>query len=438
MKYVELNDLAEEKRTRSYAWIVWGVMVIAYAIKFFHSLSMGVVKDDLILEFGLSETSFVSIGNVFFYIYLVMQIPTGLLVDTLGPRLVASAGTLIAAVGILLFSFSSQVLILYIGRGLVGLGTSVVFVSILKIQANWFKESEFGTMTGITCFIGTLGGAVAQAPLALLVSYAGWRSAFRLIGFISLIVGLVMYVFIRNKPQDKGLISFNKENLDVVHSKGNIMKGLWEVIKNPRTWPLFFMYAGYYGTYVVMMGYYGSSFLSSLYNMSIVKASYYIIAGVMGSAIGSVVVGSVSDRMKSRKKPLIIVGGLYVIAWASMIFYQGGSMPEILLAPMLFVIGFTSCAYVISWPTVKEVNHPSYVGVSVSVANIGGFFGTIVLPPLVANVFVKYGDTLSSAELYHKAFMIVLVAAAIGFFASLFTKETGCKNIYFENNKEVA
>jgi len=119
MKYVELNDLAEEKRTRSYAWIVWGVMVIAYAIKFFHSLSMGVVKDDLILEFGLSETSFVSIGNVFFYIYLVMQIPTGLLVDTLGPRLVASAGTLIAAVGILLFSFSSQVLILYIGRGLV-------------------------------------------------------------------------------------------------------------------------------------------------------------------------------------------------------------------------------------------------------------------------------------------------------------------------------
>jgi hypothetical protein len=104
----------------------------------------------------------------------------------------------------------------------------------------------------------------------------------------------------------------------------------------------------------------------------------------------------------------------------------------------LFVIGFTSCAYVISWPTVKEVNHPSYVGVSVSVANIGGFFGTIVLPPLVANVFVKYGDTLSSAELYHKAFMIVLVAAAIGFFASLFTKETGCKNIYFENNKEVA
>ncbi len=435
-----LNNSNDEQRTLKYRWVVWGVIVLSYAIKFFHSLSMGVIKDTLILEFGITETSFVSIGNVFFYIYLIMQIPTGLLVDTLGARIVAALGTLIAAIGITIFSFSHSLALLYIGRGLVGLGTSVVFVSILKIQATWFRESEFGTMTGITCFIGTLGGALAQTPLAMMVSSIGWRNAFRIIGVISIVISLAIYFIVRNRPEDLGMTSLNKQKVSNETHTGytRIFKGLWEVLRNPQTWPIFLMYAGFYGTYVIMMGYYGTSFIASVYGKTTVQASNYIIAGVLGSAVGSIVVGSVSDRIKSRRKPLIITGGLYVITWAVMAFYNGGMPPEIMLIPLIFAIGFTSAAYVISWPTVKEVNNPMYVGVSTSVANIGGFFGTIVLPPIIANVFVKYGNTLPSVELYQKAFIIVLIATVIGFVSSLFTKETKCKNIYMEIKKEAA
>ena len=101
-----------------------------------------------------------------------------------------------------------------------------------------------------------------------------------------------------------------------------------------------------------------------------------------------------------------------------------------MVLPLLFILGFMSCAYVVSWPCVKEVNNPKYVGVSTSVANIGGFFGTIVLPPLVAKVFDNYGTILSVEALYQKAFVVVLVAAAIGLVSSIFVKETGCRNIF--------
>src|SRR6056297_704377 len=107
--------------TLKFRWVIWGLITLAYGIKFFHSLSMGVVKDTLILEFGLTETTFVSIGNIFFYIYLVMQIPTGLLVDFYGARIVSSVGTFIAALGIIIFSLANGIELLYVGRGMVGL-----------------------------------------------------------------------------------------------------------------------------------------------------------------------------------------------------------------------------------------------------------------------------------------------------------------------------
>jgi sugar phosphate permease len=437
MSSAVVSNTVGQERTKKYRWIVWGVIVLSFAIKFFHSLSMGVVKNDLMLEFGISESTFVSIGNVFFYVYLLMQIPTGLLVDTLGARKVASLGTAVAAIGITIFSFSHSLAFLYIGRGMVGLGTSVVFVAILKIQSTWFKESEFGTMTGITCFIGTLGGALAQTPLALLVKSIGWRSAFQIIGVVSAIVAVLILVIVRNKPEDLGMESLDPPLEDDEHDahEFNIFRGLWNVLKNPQTWPLFLMYAGFYGSYVIIMGYYGVAFISTLYGKTTIQASKYIIAGVLGSAIGQAFIGNMSDRMKSRRKPLLVAGAAYLVTWAVMIFWGGGMPPEKFLIPLIFSIGFASCAYVISWPTVKEVNHPKYVGVSTSVANIGGFFGSIVLPPLVANVFMKYQGTIPDAALFQKAFIIVLGAVAIGFVASFFTKETGCRNIYRKNEK---
>jgi len=417
--------------TLKFRWVIWGLITLAYGIKFFHSLSMGVVKDTLILEFGLTETTFVSIGNIFFYIYLVMQIPTGLLVDFYGARIVSSVGTFIAALGIIIFSLANGIELLYVGRGMVGLGTSVIFVSILKIQSTWFRVSEFGTLTGLTCLIGTIGGALAQTPLAILVNLIGWRNAFRLIGLISIIVSFLIFFIVRNKPSDYNMPSLNINNETTMNSKG-IFKGLWRVLINPQTWPIFLLYAGFYGTYVVFMGYYGTSFIAEVFNKTTVEASNYIVLGVVGSALGSLFVGNISDRLKSRKKPLLITGFIYTIIWAFVVFNIDANFNSFLLLPVIFLIGFMSCAYVISWPTVKEVNDPRYVGVSTSVANIGGFFGTVVLPPLVAGTIEKHEGILNASNLYSKAFTIVLIASIIAFISSLFVKETGCKNIYIK------
>ena len=196
-------------RARRYRWLIYGLMVSIYFFVYFHRMSSGVVKDELMEAFGLTGTSFSNLNSMYFYSYLIMQIPSGILADTLGARRTVSCGCLTMSLGAFLFGAAPSLPFLFLGRLLVGFGASVIFIAILKVQTCWFRESEFGVMSGITGFVGNLGGAMAQAPLALLVSALTWRMSFYCIGIVTLILSALAYLVIRNKPEDMGFAPIN-------------------------------------------------------------------------------------------------------------------------------------------------------------------------------------------------------------------------------------
>ena len=87
-------------------------------------------------------------------------------------------------------------------RLLVGIGVSVVFVCILKILDQWFRPQQFSTMSGVTSFIGNLGGLLAQTPLVFMVAVLTWRHTFAVIGAGSLLIAVLCYLIIRNTPRE--------------------------------------------------------------------------------------------------------------------------------------------------------------------------------------------------------------------------------------------
>lgn len=426
-----LKNNSNKKQPSLYKWVAWGIIVLSYAINYFHAFSMGVVKDTLIAEFALSESMFVSIANTYAMLYLVMQIPTGILVDSLGSRITASVGTFIAAIGITLFSLTDSVTMLFIGRSLVGLGTSVIFVCILKFQSSWFEQSKLGTMTGITCFIGTLGGAVAQTPLAYLVQTFGWRTSLRGIGIVSFIVAFAIYFVVRNTPEELGYESVNPHTGGTKTDISEVIAGVWQVFKNPRSWPPLVAYAGFYGSSVIIMGIYGTSFLSKAYNITTVEAAVFTTVAIVGSAIGAIVIGNMSDKYVSRRKPMIVSGIIYALSWLILILTMG-KLSKTFMMILMFVNGFMSYAYVVCWSAVEEVNNPKYVGVSSSVANIGGFAGSSLLPLIVGFSFDKMSGVQNYVSVYRVAFGITLAAVVVSVLAGFVMTETNCKNIYKE------
>lgn len=427
-------DNAKVKKLMSYRWIVWGVLVLAYIIVFFHRLAVGVVRDDLMQSFEITGTTFANLGSTYFYAYMLMQIPSGILADSLGARKTVTIGTLLAGIGSIVFGFAPTIFLAFVGRLIVGLGVSVVFISILKIQANWFKESEFGTMSGITSFVGNLGGALAQTPLAIVVGFLTWRYTFAAIGVFSIVIAILCYIFARNTPEEMGLPSIGeiegrKEN-KASGERPDLMKGLVKVITNPRTWPGFFVFAGFFGAFVSLTGTWGSSYIVDVYGIPKVSAANYMLAAVLGLSSGSLFIGKFSDMIKKRRLPMLVFGIIYISCWSILVFVNGGKPPIEILIPLLFMLGFTCPAFVLGWAIAKEVNPPEITGISTSVVNIGGFFGSAILPPMLGKVFDKFGGQLPLVELYQKAFMLAFISAVIGFLFIFLVKETNCKNIY--------
>lgn len=432
------------KKTSSYRWVIWGVLAIAFLIVYFHRLSVGVVKDELINEFGITGTTFANIGAMYFYAYMLMQIPSGILADTLGARKTVTIGMVFAGVGSIIFGFAPSIFWAYLGRLLVGLGVSVVFISILKILSEWYKESEFGTMSGLTSFVGNLGGLIAQTPLALLVIAITWRNSFAVIGVFSIIIAILCYILVRNKPTDMGLpdIEGFESDINENHNEGSnqivsnkkpkLLKSLVQILINKRTWPAFFLFAGFYGAFTSLTGTWGTSYMIDVYEITKISAANYMLAAVLGLAVGSVIIGKISDIMKSRKIPMISLGVVYIISWAIIVFVNGGKPPIEIMMPLMFILGFSSSAFVLVWACVKEVNPREFSGTSTSVANIGGFFGAAILPVIIGNVIDKQVSTTLSVEVYHNAFIYCFLASLIGFIFIFFIKETNCKNIYKE------
>ncbi|AOY75718.1 MFS transporter [Clostridium formicaceticum] len=430
--------ITEERKLKTYRWYVWGALVIAYIIVFFHRLSIAVVREELVEAFDITSTTFANLGSAYFYPYMVMQIPSGILADSLGARKTVTLGTLVAAIGSILFGYAPTIAVAFLGRFLVGIGVSVVFIAILKVQSQWFFEREFATMSGLTAFMGNLGGIFAQTPLAVLVAYFTWRTTFIGIGVISLGIALLCYMVVRNSPADMGLPTI--ESLE--GKKREIIKtpplgeGLVKALLNKRTWPPFLAFVGFFGAFMTLTGTWGPSYLMEVYGFSRQEAPNYTTVAMLGLSLGCIIIGKISDAMKSRKMPMLGFGGIYVTTWGMLVFVGGGKPPVGMLYPLFFAMGVGCSTFVLGWACGKEVNHPSIAGISTSIVNIGGFLGAAVLPPILGRVFDRYADVLEATALFQKAFMYCFIFAAAGFLFIFFIKETHCKNIYEENKQK--
>jgi len=138
-------------------WFSWGILVFAFVIVFFHRLSIGAVSDLLTQELNLDNIKLANLTAMTFYAYALMQIPVGIFVDTLGVRKLCSAGMVVTGMGSILLGISASVGMAYASRFLVGLGTSVIIVSIMKIQATLFPAKMYSTLSSLTSFFGNLG-----------------------------------------------------------------------------------------------------------------------------------------------------------------------------------------------------------------------------------------------------------------------------------------
>ncbi len=413
---------------RRYRLVVWSVMALVYMIVFFHRLAPGVVRDDLVAVFGMSGAAFGHLASMYFYAYTAMQIPVGMLADSLGARKTVTAGIFLSGAGSMAFGLAPSPALVYLGRFVVGVGASAVFVCILKMLSDWYSEREFATMSGVTAFVGNSGGLVAQAPLALMVALFSWRMTFVAIGGFSFLLGAVSLLLIRDRPSDMGFAPVNPTGAGPKIGGRELIHAVGEALRSRGIWPAMTIAGLFCGGQLAFMGAWGVPWLTSVYGLTRGEASGIVSLVVLGAMIGAVLVGKFTDMAGARRWPLALLAAVNVTAWGVILFWGSGRPPMAVLKPALFVMGVASMAFLICLAVAKEINNPRYTGVAVSVLNTGTFLGVALYPPAMGfmiDILQGYPPVIQ----YRGALALCLAGAAAGLCLVLKVPETYCRNI---------
>ena len=187
-----------------YRWFIFAILAVAYFFVYFHRLSLSVVANDIVKDFNTTASVMGLMGSMYFYCYAAMQLPAGLLSDSIGPRKAVTVFLLAASAGSLVFGLAPTINIAFVGRILVGVGVSMVFIPTMKILSQWFRATEFAMMAGILNAVGGVGVMAATWLLAAMTATIGWRLSFDLIGGCTFVIVLLVWLIVRDRPVDKG------------------------------------------------------------------------------------------------------------------------------------------------------------------------------------------------------------------------------------------
>jgi len=421
---------------RIYPWIAWGLAAGLFFSEYFIRVSPSVMLPELMQEFHLNAFTLGSLSAWFYYPYVVMQIPVGMLVDRYGPKRLLTVTAFLFALGCLLFSRATSVDQLEIARFFMGFTASFVFVGAIKLGTIWFPSSRIGLIAGLTQALGMFGAAVGDAPTAIIVKNIGWRDTLLLMSVVFFIFSFLIGVIVRDKSKNNRKLK--KEKASGSESSIGLLWSIKTVVKNKHSWLNALFVSCLYMPTAAFAEFWGVNFLHVVYHLKTSEAAFGISLIFIGWGVGGPIVGWLSDYL-GRRKPIMITSAVGCLILMLMILY----IPYFSITTrfiLLFIFGVFNTGVGVSYALATEINPHKIAGTSLAFANmssviIGALFQPMIGYLMDVHVFHELGSTmhkigqLYTVSDYYFALSVIPICLFVGVIASLFVKETYCKNI---------
>jgi sugar phosphate permease len=244
------------------SWLIWGIAALFYLAGFYHRVSPAVMTDELMSAFNIGAGGLGNLAACYFYFYVAMQIPTGILVDSWGARKLLIAGSISAALGAFLFGSTHDFFLACVGRAIIGGATAVGWLVLLKLATHWFPARRFAMLSGLGLFFGNIGALTAQVPLRIAIQHFGWRSVVFASAGLVLLVGLLALLFVKNDPVEDGCKSYAPFEVQRGHlTILELVKGFKRIFGYRNTWLIFFAQGGLVGSILAFTGLWGAPYL---------------------------------------------------------------------------------------------------------------------------------------------------------------------------------
>ncbi len=372
-----MNERGENRRGLHYGWIVMAMGTLTTIGthgfgRMAYTLILPSMRDGL--HFTYAQLGLLGTGN--FIGYLSLAIIGGFLAAKVGIRIVITLALILMGITMILTGFAQDFTFAFVTRLLTGFGNGAAYVPAMALASAWFVKKRRGFASGIVS--GGIGAGTMIAGIIvpwILQAYGveGWRFSWYYLGVAVLLISIITYVFIRNRPEDKGILPIGSEGeaspqgiQPAIKSAPALQWGL--VYRVKEMWLLGLVYFMYGFSYVIYMTYF-AAYLVKEAGLSQARAGalWALVGGL--SIFCGVIWGGISDLL-GRK-------------YGSALAYLSLATAYILFALVKTPVGYYTSAILFgltAWsiPTIMAAASGDTVGPALAPAGLGFvtlFFG---------------------------------------------------------------
>lgn len=392
----------EERTVRKVTRRLLPFLFILYVIAFLDRVNFGYAALGMNSALGISAEVFGFLSGIFFIGYLLFEVPSNMILQKIGARIWISRIIISWGIVVIVTAAASDALQLAALRFILGVAEAGFFPGIILYITCWFRRKDLASAVALfmtALAVSNIIGAPVSTWILDNVSWfgiAGWRWLFILEGLPAIVLGIVTYFYLTDRPKDATWLEpEEREWLSAVIARDNAEAAdsrhdFWSVIRDTRIWHLASIYC------TVVIGLYGLGFWMpqiihamnpafTNFEIGLVMVIPYVIA-----LCAMVAWGRHSDRTGERIGHTAlppIIGGIALAA--------AGLFPIPLLAFILICIATVGiyCEFGPFWtlPALFLAEAAAAVGIAVinSVGNLGGFIG----PSLVGFLMKATGST---------------------------------------------
>ena len=331
-----------------------------------------VMREGLVVDLSLNETGFGGLSSSFYYPYIFLQIPAGILVSRFGVRSVLITGAALCTVASFLFAVSQTAGFAEATRILMGLGAAPTVVCAMTLAAQWFPQRIFPLLAALTEIAGMTGAAVGQETLGVIVEHAGWRAGMIACGAFSAVLLVLIIALVRDR---------SGHGADDEH-----WPGFTQIKRSLLSMPVLSVATA--GGFVASAGVgfgmlWGVSYFQTYHHLSLSAASVCASFYFWGCLPGMLGFAWLCSRY-GRPALLLALGAVgTAIAMALLLFVLRGQVAQ---SAAMFLLGVSNSSYALSFTMVKDKVPAQLSGTAMGLTNmtIMGIGGLIFQPLLGA------------------------------------------------------
>ena len=401
---------------RKITWRLLPFLLLCYVFAYLDRINIGFAKLQMQQDIGISDAVYGLGAGIFFLGYVMFEVPSNLLLARIGARRTISRIMVLWGLTSASMLFVQGEWSFYVLRFMLGVFEAGFAPGMIFYLTYWYSQSRMAGVMAVVMLAGPIGGIVG-GPVSAWIMTAfsgahgldGWQWMFLLEGLPCVLIGIVAYRYLDDKPAQAKWLSAEEKALlaaDLDARSGQQKHAFRQVLRDPAIYGMALTY------FCLICGIYAVSFwLPTLLKLAGVKDTMeiglYSAVPYIAAAAFMLLFARSSDRMQERRwhtlVPALLAGVALCVATTAPTQFA------LSLAAITLATGFMWASYTVFWAIPSQYLKGEAAAGGIALINSIGLLGGFLSPSIIG--WVKESTGSLAGGLY--AISALLVAGAL-------------------------